>query len=112
MNLTQSSRPRRLAELVGQPAVTAILQPQLESGRVGPVLLLAGPRGTGKTTTARLVAASLNCEISPGLEPCGECASCRAMARPAPSSEHYLELDSGSSGGFGQAGLEPLAQQA
>jgi DNA polymerase-3 subunit gamma/tau len=103
MNLTQSSRPRRLAELVGQPAVTAILQPQLESGSVGPVLLLAGPRGTGKTSLARIIAASLNCERTPGLEPCGECASCRAMARPAPSSENYLELDAGTNGGVDQA---------
>ena len=97
-NFSQTSRPRRLSDLAGQPVAQAMLGPQLEARQVGPVLLLAGPRGTGKTSTARIVAAALNCGASPGLEPCGECRSCQAMARLAPSTENYLELDAGTSG--------------
>jgi len=101
-NFAQLSRPRRLSDLAGQPVAQAMLGPQLEARQVGPVLLMAGPRGTGKTTSARIVSTALNCEVSPGLEPCGGCRSCQAMARLAPSTETYLELDAGTSGTIDQ----------
>jgi DNA polymerase-3 subunit gamma/tau len=78
--LARRLRPQRFADVVGQEHVTATLQAALRTGRVAHAFLLTGPRGVGKTTTARLLAKALNCEAGPAAEPCNACASCREIA--------------------------------
>lgn len=81
--LARKYRPRRFGDLIGQPHVVQALQNAISTGRVAQAFLLTGSRGTGKTTTARLLASALNClaEKREGVEPCGECASCIDVAR-------------------------------
>jgi DNA polymerase III subunit gamma/tau len=81
--LARKYRPRRFADLIGQPHVVQALQNAMSTGRVAQAFLLTGSRGTGKTTTARLLASALNClaEQRQGVEPCGECPSCMEVAR-------------------------------
>ncbi len=81
--LARKYRPRKFADLIGQPHVVQALQNAISTGRVAQAFLLTGSRGTGKTTTARLLASALNCmaEQRTGVEPCGECASCLDVAR-------------------------------
>lgn len=90
-------RPRRLAELVGQNHVVATLTGALRSGRVSHAYLLAGPRGCGKTTVARVLAMALNCTGDDTIEPCGTCESCRSIT--AGSSMDVIELDAASHNG-------------
>ena len=79
VSLARKWRPRVFADLVGQEAVARTLTNAVAEGRVAPAYLLTGPRGVGKTSTARLLARALNCEKGPTVEPCGECASCREI---------------------------------
>jgi DNA polymerase-3 subunit gamma/tau len=77
--LPRKWRPRRFDDLVGQEAVARTLTNAIAENRVAPAYLLTGPRGVGKTSTARLLARALNCEKGPTPDPCGECASCREI---------------------------------
>src|SRR5512142_942459 len=79
VSLPRKWRPRTFSELVGQDAVARTLTNAISEGRVAPAYLLTGPRGVGKTSTARLLARALNCDRGPTVEPCGECASCREI---------------------------------
>ena len=73
-------RPQRFDDVIGQQAVTRTLKNALASGRLAQAFVFAGPRGVGKTTTARILARALNCEKGPTAEPCGECDACVEIA--------------------------------
>ncbi len=92
--LARKWRPGTFDEVTGQPHVTAALRNAIRLGRVPHALLLAGPRGVGKTTLARILARCLNCEKGPTDTPCGECAPCREIA--AGSSTDVQEMDAAS----------------
>ncbi len=77
-------RPDTFADVIGQEHVTEPLQRALTNNRVNHAYLFSGPRGCGKTTSARILARALNCEQGPIAEPCGECQSCRDLARGGP----------------------------
>ena len=77
--LPRKWRPRTFDDLVGQEAAARTLSNAIAEGRVAPAYLLTGPRGVGKTSTARILARSLNCDKGPTVRPCGECASCREI---------------------------------
>ena len=87
-------RPQTFAELVGQEFVTATLTSAIRQGRIAHAYLFAGPRGVGKTSVARILARSLNCEKGPTDTPCGVCASCQEIARGA--SLDVIEIDGAS----------------
>jgi DNA polymerase III subunit gamma/tau len=78
--LARRLRPQRFADVVGQEHVTRTLQAAIAGGRVAHAFLFTGPRGVGKTTTARILAKALNCERGPAPEPCNECSTCREIA--------------------------------
>ena len=78
--LARRLRPQRFDEVVGQEHVTRTLQAAIAAGRVAHAFLFTGPRGVGKTTTARLLAKALNCERGSAAEPCNQCANCREIA--------------------------------
>src|ERR1700712_2846738 len=69
-------RPQRFDDVVGQQAVTRTLRNALASGRLAQSFVFSGPRGVGKTTTARILARALNCESGPTADPCGTCDAC------------------------------------
>src|SRR6204780_3691621 len=96
-------RPATFAELKGQEHVTEPLRQALRSGRVHHAYLFSGPRGCGKTSSARILARSLNCEQGPTPDPCGECASCVALAPSGPGSINVIEIDAASHGGVDDA---------
>ena len=96
-------RPETFAELIGQEHVTAPLQQALRSDRVNHAYLFSGPRGCGKTTSARILARALNCEKGPTPEPCGQCASCVDLARDGGGSLDVVEIDAASHGGVDDA---------
>ncbi|WP_353508067.1 DNA polymerase III subunit gamma and tau [Intrasporangium sp.] len=96
-------RPERFADVIGQEHVTEPLMQALRTGRVGHAYLFSGPRGCGKTTSARILARCLNCEQGPTPEPCGECDSCVALARGGPGSVDVIEIDAASHGGVDDA---------
>ena len=77
--LPRKWRPRIFEDLVGQDAVARTLSNAIAEGRVASAYLLTGPRGVGKTSTARMLARALNCDKGPTVHPCGECASCREI---------------------------------
>jgi len=97
--LYRTYRPARLADVVGQEHITTPLARALDNDRVHHAYLFSGPRGCGKTSTARIMARSLNCEQGPTSEPCGECQSCVDLAAGGPGSIDVIELDAASHGG-------------
>ncbi len=96
-------RPASFAEVKGQDHVTEPLRQALRSGRVHHAYLFSGPRGCGKTSSARILARSLNCEQGPTPDPCGICASCVALAPAGPGSIDVIEIDAASHGGVDDA---------
>ncbi|OBI81967.1 DNA polymerase III subunits gamma/tau [Mycobacterium sp. E740] len=99
MALYRKYRPATFAEVVGQEHVTEPLSTALTSGRINHAYLFSGPRGCGKTSSARILARSLNCEQGPTATPCGVCDSCVALAPNGPGSVDVVELDAASHGG-------------
>jgi DNA polymerase III subunit gamma/tau len=97
--LYRKYRPATFAEVVGQEHVTEPLSIALEAGRINHAYLFSGPRGCGKTSSARILARSLNCVQGPTATPCGVCESCIALAPNAPGSIDVVELDAASHGG-------------
>ncbi|HOT58133.1 MAG TPA: DNA polymerase III subunit gamma/tau [Spirochaetales bacterium] len=87
-------RPQNFDELAGQDFVSITLKASIESGRIAHAYLFSGPRGCGKTSTARILAKSLNCERGPTAEPCGVCNSCHAITKGA--SLDVIEIDGAS----------------
>jgi DNA polymerase-3 subunit gamma/tau len=100
-------RPETFAEVIGQDHVTAPLRQALRTGQVNHAYLFSGPRGCGKTTSARILARILNCaqntEASPTDTPCGVCESCVELARGGPGSLDVVEIDAASHGGVDDA---------
>lgn len=96
-------RPETFADVIGQDHVTAPLRSALANNRVNHAYLFSGPRGCGKTTSARILARALNCEQAPVADPCGECDSCRDLARGGPGSIDVIEIDAASHGGVDDA---------
>ncbi|WP_306965647.1 DNA polymerase III subunit gamma and tau [Streptomyces afghaniensis] len=96
-------RPETFAEVIGQQHVTDPLQQALRNNRVNHAYLFSGPRGCGKTTSARILARCLNCEQGPTPTPCGECQSCQDLARNGPGSIDVIEIDAASHGGVDDA---------
>ena len=96
--LYRTYRPGRFADLVGQDHVTGPLTRALANDRVHHAYLFSGPRGCGKTSSARILARSLNCENGPTAEPCGTCRSCVELAPNGPGSIDVVELDAATHG--------------
>ncbi|GAA4685823.1 DNA polymerase III subunit gamma and tau [Nocardioides nanhaiensis] len=96
-------RPETFAEVIGQEHVTTPLRAALAANRVNHAYLFSGPRGCGKTTSARILARALNCELAPVADPCGQCDSCRDLARGGPGSIDVIEIDAASHGGVDDA---------
>ena len=103
MALYHKYRPATFAEVVGQEHVTEPLMQALDSGHINHAYLFSGPRGTGKTSSARILARSLNCAEGPTNTPCGKCASCLALAPGGPGNLDVTELDAASHGGVDDA---------
>ena len=99
MALYRKYRPATFAEVVGQEHVTEPLSTALSAGRINHAYLFSGPRGCGKTSSARILARSLNCEQGPTPTPCGVCDSCVALAPNGGGSVDVVELDAASHGG-------------
>lgn len=99
MALYRKYRPATFADVVGQEHVTEPLSTALSAGRINHAYLFSGPRGCGKTSSARILARSLNCEQGPTPTPCGVCDSCVALAPNGPGSVDVVELDAASHGG-------------
>ena len=99
MALYRKYRPATFAEVVGQEHVTEPLSTALTAGRINHAYLFSGPRGCGKTSSARILARSLNCEQGPTATPCGVCDSCVGLAPNGPGSIDVVELDAASHGG-------------
>ncbi len=96
--LARKYRPQNFADLVGQEHVAEILSQAIQNDRVAHAYLLCGPRGVGKTSCARILAKSLNCEKGPTLTPCEECSSCKEIAKG--TSFDVLEIDGASNRGI------------
>ncbi|MCV7479331.1 DNA polymerase III subunit gamma and tau [Micrococcus luteus] len=96
-------RPDRFEDVIGQDHVTVPLRTALAKDRVNHAYLFSGPRGCGKTTSARILARCLNCAQGPTPTPCGECDSCRDLATGGPGSLDVLEIDAASHGGVEDA---------
>jgi DNA polymerase-3 subunit gamma/tau len=101
--LYRKYRPAAFAEVVGQEHVTEPLRTALAAGRINHAYLFSGPRGCGKTSSARILARSLNCAQGPTPDPCGVCSSCVALAPEGPGSIDVVELDAASHGGVDDA---------
>ena len=96
-------RPETFAEVIGQEQVTVPLMTALEKNRVNHAYLFSGPRGCGKTTSARILARCLNCAQGPTPTPCGVCDSCRELSRDGGGSLDVIEMDAASHGGVDHA---------
>ncbi|WP_262107634.1 DNA polymerase III subunit gamma and tau [Arthrobacter sp. Marseille-P9274] len=96
-------RPDSFADVIGQEHVTNPLMAALQKNRVNHAYLFSGPRGCGKTTSARILARCLNCAKGPTPEPCGACDSCRELGRGGPGSLDVIEIDAASHGGVDDA---------
>ena len=96
-------RPESFEEVIGQEHVTAPLMAALAAGNTTHAYLFSGPRGCGKTTSARILARCLNCAEYPTATPCGKCESCRELARDGSGSFDVVELDAASHGGVDDA---------
>jgi DNA polymerase-3 subunit gamma/tau len=101
--LYRKYRPATFAEVRGQDHVTVPLRQALRSGRINHAYLFSGPRGCGKTSSARILARSLNCVNGPTPDPCGVCDSCVALAPAGPGSIDVIEIDAASHGGVDDA---------
>ncbi|MGW9349837.1 DNA polymerase III subunit gamma and tau [Nocardiopsis flavescens] len=101
--LYRKYRPATFAEVRGQEHVTEPLRQALRSGRINHAYLFSGPRGCGKTTSARILARSLNCAEGPTPDPCGVCDSCVALAPDGGGSIDVIEIDAASHGGVDDA---------
>ena len=96
--LYRKYRPSIFADVIGQEHVTTPLSNALESGRIHHAYLFSGPRGCGKTSSARIMARSLNCEKGPTPNPCGKCQSCNDLVANGPGSIDVIELDAATHG--------------
>ncbi len=96
--LYRKYRPSLFADVIGQEHVTIPLSNALSSGRTHHAYLFSGPRGCGKTSSARIMARSLNCEKGPTPNPCGECQSCKDLVANGPGSLDVIELDAATHG--------------
>ncbi len=96
--LYRKYRPSVFADVIGQEHVTVPLSNALESGKTHHAYLFSGPRGCGKTSSARIMARSLNCEKGPTPHPCGECKSCKDLVANGPGSLDVIELDAATHG--------------
>ncbi|MFI0369429.1 DNA polymerase III subunit gamma and tau [Actinomadura sp. 1N219] len=101
--LYRKYRPATFAELKGQEHVAEPLQQALRNGRINHAYLFSGPRGCGKTSSARILARSLNCEQGPTPDPCGECDSCVALGPAGTGHIDVIEIDAASHGGVDDA---------
>lgn len=101
--LYRKYRPATFAELKGQEHVAEPLQQALRNGRINHAYLFSGPRGCGKTSSARILARSLNCEQGPTPDPCGECDSCVALGPTGNGHIDVIEIDAASHGGVDDA---------
>src|SRR6202453_3664846 len=101
--LYRKYRPATFAEVKGQDHVTEPLRQAVGSGRINHAYLFSGPRGCGKTSSARILARSLNCVNGPTPDPCGVCDSCVALAPSGPGSIDVIEIDAASHGGVDDA---------
>ena len=96
--LYRKYRPSIFAHVIGQEHVTTPLSNALESGKIHHAYLFSGPRGCGKTSSARIMARSLNCEKGPTPKPCGVCQSCKDLVANGPGSLDVIELDAATHG--------------
>jgi len=101
--LYRKYRSATFAEVIGQDHVTVPLRQALSAGRINHAYLFSGPRGCGKTSSARILARSLNCVKGPTPDPCGECDSCRELAPNGSGSIDVIEIDAASHGGVDDA---------
>ncbi len=101
--LYRKYRPATFAELKGQEHVAEPLQQALRNGRINHAYLFSGPRGCGKTSSARILARSLNCEEGPTPDPCGKCESCLALGPTGAGHIDVIEIDAASHGGVDDA---------
>lgn len=98
ISLYRKYRPEKFSEIIGQPAVTQTLLNAIENDRISHAYLFAGPRGTGKTSTAKVLAMAVNCEDESTVEPCGVCDSCKRIK--SGSSIDVIEIDAASNRGI------------
>lgn len=96
--LARKHRPQTFDEVVGQEHITDLLKKAIKADRLAHAYLFCGPRGTGKTSCARILAKSLNCEKGPTLKPCGKCSACQEIAKG--TSFDVLEIDGASNRGI------------
>jgi len=96
--LYRKYRPSTFADVIGQEHVTTPLSNALTSGQIHHAYLFSGPRGCGKTSSARIMARSLNCEKGPTPDPCGACQSCKDLVANGPGSLDVIELDAATHG--------------
>jgi DNA polymerase-3 subunit gamma/tau len=95
--LARKYRPQRFEDLIGQPHITKTLQNAISQNKLYPALIFSGMKGVGKTSSARILSKTLNCEKGPDIEPCNECATCIEITDD--KSPDYIEIDGASNNG-------------